>query len=310
MNIRFYAKFIASVRNCPPPHTGQTHTWKLRTANYAALAGINPESAARDMLAALGTRAAEKCAGVLAAIDKSYTEHGKQHLNFAGIKCVAKPESKPAPLTAQELIRRGGGRTIDDLMAMSPVRVDEDCRKQTSAFLLALFKPDELVCCGETGSSIVLSCADWCQRFKNREWTPPLVIVNPLKPDGGRRKSDGAPSMICDDAVSVFRHAVVEFDNMPLENQVNLLIGVGLEAVTAITFSGGKSLHAVFRVDAENLVEWDQVVRGDLFRRLMVPLGCDPQCQNPARRTRLAGALREDKGGALQKLLFVREALA
>lgn len=298
--------YTTLLTSCPASGSGErrVHRWLLSMANRALRDGVDYEQWATDMV----THATRPV---------SETE-----LRDAWTKAAGKPAtgeltrlrqvSKPAPLTARELIRRGGGRTLDDLMAMSPVRVDcppEERWKSSQAFLRALFKPDELVSCGDTYSKVVLPCSDWCQRVGNREWIPPLVIVNPLKPGGGRRKSDGAPSMICDDAVSVFRHAVVEFDNMPLDDQLNLLVGFGLNAVTAITFSGGRSLHAIVRVDAESSKEWEQAVRGYLFRRLMVPLGCDPQCQNPARRTRLAGALREDKGGALQTLLFVREAL-
>ena len=97
---------------------------------------------------------------------------------------------------------------------------------------------------------------------------------------------------------------------MPRADQLNFWLGWGLDTVSAITFSGGKSLHAVLRVDAEDREDWEKNVRGRLFRRTLIPLGCAGACQNPARLSRLAGARRADKGGAVQKLLFVREELA
>jgi hypothetical protein len=102
---------------------------------------------------------------------------------------------------------------------------------------------------------------------------------------------------------------VAEFDGMPLADQFAFWMGWGLDAVTAVTFSGSKSLHALLRVDAANREEWEKSVKGGLFRRVLVPLGCDRACVNPARLSRLAGARRADKGGAVQKLLFVRGSL-
>jgi hypothetical protein len=165
------------------------------------------------------------------------------------------------------------------------------------------------VFCGDKFGRTVRERDDWCARWKNGETIPPLVCVNPLKPEGGMT-ANGKPSPRCDDAVSVYRHAVAEFDRMAIEEQVKFWCGWGLESVTSITFSGAKSLHVALRVDAKNAEEWRRCVKDGLFAQQLIPLGCDGTCANPSRLSRLAGARREDKGGAVQRLLFVRGPLA
>ena len=313
-------KYRDALAAVPSPGEGRTHGWMLGAANHAAAAGVDAATAEREIGDALGPRAAARRAEVRAAVEKAYREHGARGRLGLGALPPPQPKPRPAPLTAQEYIRRGGGRTEADLWEASPVHPSwepVEGWRDACALLRAMFKPGELVACGEIREDAgkqwwqgqVRPCAEWCGRFRGGEWIPPLVRVNPIKPEGGKTRS-GKPSMVCDDAVAVFRHAVVEFDAMPLADQLNFWMGWGLEAVTAITFSGGKSLHAVLRVDVANREEWEREVRGGLYRRRMVPFGCDWQCANPSRGTRLAGARRADKGGAVQKLLFVREALA
>jgi hypothetical protein len=195
-------------------------------------------------------------------------------------------------------------------MAVSPVKIDwgADRRLAACALLRAVFLPGELVYCGYAAGGSVLERDDWISRFMANEYKAPLMCANPLKPGGGVT-TDGEPSTRCDDAVAVFRHAVAEFDGLPLADQIRFWMGWGLDAVTAITFSGGKSLHVLLRVDCKDREEWDRAVKDGLFRQRLMPLGCDGACRNPSRLTRLAGACRPDKGGAVQKLLFVREEL-
>ena len=309
-------KFLLALQDCPPPGAGKTHAWKLRAANYGIRARLDPATVESAMLAALGSRAAEKRLGVRAAIEKVVRELGMKAPRFRPSNMPNSVLPKPAPLTAAEFIRRGNGATEATLRAMSPLRIDwplDDRWRDACAFLQALFKPDELVACGGKDWKVPLPCAEWCQRFQRREAIPELVIVNPVKPGGGRRKRDGRVSWFCDDAVAEYRNTVIEFDHIPLAVQISFWVGFGVETASAITFSGGKSLHAVVPVNlgSSSVVDqtvWDREVREGLFRRL-IPLGADPQCQNPSRSTRLAGARRADKDDAVQRLLYVARPL-
>jgi hypothetical protein len=296
-------KFWDTLTNCPPPGSG-VHGWIMSAANYAAAAGEDPARAVVSITNAM-TRTPAPTSEVVEAVKKAYVECGAK---VGRLHYPIKP--KPAPLSAAEFIKCGAEATEADLIAASPVKIDRgDTRRLAACALLkALFCGCELVYCGDQYGRTVRPRDEWIGRFLAGEPIPPLLCVNPLKAEGGVT-AGGQPSPRCDDAVAVFRHAVVEFDAMPLSDQFRFWKGFGLETVTAITFSAGKSLHALLRVDAVDRAEWNRAVKDGLFRRRLIPLGCDRACVNPARLTRLAGACRPDKGGAVQKLLFVREEL-
>lgn len=283
----------------------------LGAANHAAAAGLPAETAAQEITAAM-SRPPSPAGEVRDAVARAYKDAGGRVGMGLGTFVLPRPKPKPtpAPLTRAEFIKRGHGAAEVDFWSASPMRIDwgEEWWRDAVALLHALFLPGELVYCGDTFGRTVRERDDWCERWEKGEPVPPLLCVNPLKPQGGMT-AGGKPSPRCDDAVAVFRHAVAEMDGMPLADQFALWWGWGLDAVSAVTFSGSKSLHVLLRVDAADKKEWDANVRGRLFRRCLIPLGCDGACQNPSRLSRLAGALRADKGGAVQKLLYVREGL-
>lgn len=302
---RAAARYAEALRSCPQGGGG-VHAWMLGAANHAAAAGVPAVQAAQEITAAM-TRPPSPPGEVRDTIERAYREAGGRDGLGLGVYVPPRPKPRPAPLTARDFIQRGAGAGEADLWEASPVRISwgDDFRRDAVALLHALFKPGELVFCGDSFGRTVRERDEWCARWEGGEAIPPLVCPNPLKREGGRT-AGGNPSPRCDDAVAVFRHAVAEFDGMPLADQFSFWMGFGLDAVAAITFSGSKSLHAVLRVDAASREEWERDVRGRLFRRVLVPLGCDGACANPSRLTRLAGARRADKGGAVQKLLFVR----
>lgn len=148
-------------------------------------------------------------------------------------------------------------------------------------------------------------------------------MPNPVSGVPAPKKDGSGLSLRCDRSVTVFRHVIAEFDKLPLDHQLALLWGWGLESISAVTFSGHRSLHALFRVDVPSLGYWDSDIRRGLFPQVLMPLGCDPSCANPGHLSRLAGAWRDpaaerkwkDKEAAdippaaRQELFFVREAL-
>lgn len=297
-------RYAEALAHCPASGAG-VHAWMLGTANHAAYAGIDPAQAVSAITAAM-TRRPSPPVEVRATVERAYRERGQA---VGNLSIPTPPKPKPATRTAADYIQRGGGQGEADLWEASPVRIDWEPGPQDAVALLrALFLPGELVFCGDAYGREVRTREEWCSRWEDGEPPPPFLCVNPLKAAGGRT-AGGHLSPRCDDAVAVFRHAVAEFDGMPLADQFPFWMGFGLDAVRAITYSAGKSLHAVLRVDAADREEWEAAVRGRLFRRLLIPLGCDRTCVNPSRLSRLAGARRPDKGGTIQRLLFVREEL-
>jgi hypothetical protein len=107
-----------------------------------------------------------------------------------------------------------------------------------------------------------------------------------------------------DAEVTSLRHALVEFDAdengrlISKEVQYALLLRSYLP-IAALIDSGGKSLHAIVKVDAPNRAEYDRRVVQVLSR---VPCA-DTQNKNPSRYSRLPGVAREE---GLQQLLAVK----
>lgn len=95
-----------------------------------------------------------------------------------------------------------------------------------------------------------------------------------------------------DEGVAAFRHALVEFDSASLEQQFAIVLATRLP-VSAVVYSGGKSLHAWVRVDAPDRETYNQRVAA--IHALPLLAGMDKANKNPSRLTRLPGARRGDK---------------
>ena len=114
------------------------------------------------------------------------------------------------------------------------------------------------------------------------------VRFNPLNGQGVRNSD-----------VADFRYALVESDSLPKDRQLALVRALELPCA-AVVDSGGKSVHAIVRVDARDYAEYRQRVDQlyEVCRRN--GLEPDPQNKNPSRLSRMPGAVR---GGSQQRLL-------
>lgn len=295
-------RFMEALRLCPRAGAG-VHSWILSCANLAAFAGVSPADAERDILAAM-TRPPSPSAEVGVAVRKAFSEY-KPGATFTP-RSIAPAKPKPKPMTAAAFIQRGDGATEADWFEASPLRIDwEPGPKDAAVLLRVLYRPWEFVFCGERhgGAEAVRTAAEWISAFDDGRPVPPHFIANPLT---GREHplADGKLSRRGDSAVAGFLYAVAEFDGMDKASQLALWWGFRSAPITALIDSGGKSIHAILRVDCESRAEWESEVEGKLFPRVLVPLGCDPQCRNEARLSRLPGHYRAEKG-AWQRLLYL-----
>ena len=98
-----------------------------------------------------------------------------------------------------------------------------------------------------------------------------------------------------------FRHALVESDKMAIEDQERLYRELELP-IAAMVSSGGKSVHAIVRVDAKDAEEYR--ARVDFLYEYLKEHGCDVDSQNknPSRLSRMPGVTRN---GHRQQLLAV-----
>lgn len=106
------------------------------------------------------------------------------------------------------------------------------------------------------------------------------IRFNPL--DGNGIKNDN---------VTDFRYALVESDEMEIEKQNTVIRELELP-VACLVHSGGKSLHAVVRVDAVNYQEYRN--RVDYLYKVCEKNGfkIDSQNRNPSRLSRMPGVMR------------------
>ena len=91
--------------------------------------------------------------------------------------------------------------------------------------------------------------------------------------------------------VTEFRYALVESDNVDIEQQNALIRELELP-VAVLVYSGKKSLHAIVRIDAENYEEYRR--RVDFLYQICAKNGLSPDTQNrnPSRLSRMPGVQR------------------
>ena len=125
------------------------------------------------------------------------------------------------------------------------------------------------------------------------DWQPAAgawIRFNPL--DGKGCKNDN---------VTEYRFALVESDSVPLPKQKALMEALQLPCA-AMVYSGGKSIHAIVRIDAADYGEYRR--RVEYLYEVCRKNGLEPDTQNknPSRLSRMPGITR---GGSKQYLLGV-----
>ncbi len=96
------------------------------------------------------------------------------------------------------------------------------------------------------------------------------------------------------DNVTEFRYALVESDTIPVAQQNGIMHDLKLP-IAALVYTGGKSLHAIVRVDAANYKEYRE--RVDFLYNICNKNGLqvDRNNKNPSRLSRLPGVVRKGK---------------
>lgn len=214
--------------------------------------------------------------------------------------------------------RQGRPERLPDMSGLSPL-------EQTRAWIDALFYPEDIVClCFGTTSRFpsaewyacagqLLDEGDRCleeQLARARRNIGLYGVVNPIR-DIVRPVEDAADPLRDregtrkDEHVASLRWALVECDELPPDQQLERICALLFEPeetgwkCKALTWSGGKSWHAVVYIGAETRAEYDQRV-SDLYGYCDANgLPVDHACRNPARLTRVPGVMR---GGQMQQL--------
>ena len=176
-------------------------------------------------------------------------------------------------------------------------------------YIQALFKPDE----------IVGFCIDAQKDEDRNKWTPASkgaygmtakAILNAIKkhPDdikaviGDYNEEAGAwirfnpldGAGVSNQNVTELRYALVESDTLEIERQKAIMEELQLP-IAIMLYSGGKSIHAIVKVDAVTVQDYREKV--DYLYRICEKngLSIDKQNKNPSRMSRMPGVRRGDK---------------
>ena len=216
-----------------------------------------------------------------------------------------KPSYQPDRLTA--LARRMDGFSFDDLAARSAIRPDN---RTPASFLHAIYKPGERILCFSEfvsqGQALwVRPAAD--QNYNARgldPFTRPAArkgawfLCNPVNGKWlnlDRLKNDTNPTgrtRRAEENLTAFRFLVVESDKADPALWLAGLVQMPLPIV-AIYSSGGKSIHALVRVNAENSQHWREIK--SKLAPTLVTLGADHSAMTAVRLTRLPQCYRAEK---------------
>lgn len=100
--------------------------------------------------------------------------------------------------------------------------------------------------------------------------------------------------------ITAHRHVIVESDANSLEEQRGVIESLNLPVAT-MTYSGGKSIHSLIRVDAPDLEEFNR--RRDLVYAACESRGLkvDRACKDPAHLTRFPGFARTNGDGRAEE---------
>lgn len=339
---RLAERFRDACRALPAPGGNGCHAAILGAATKGVFAGLSEREVFEGIRQGVprGTRRVAD-AEILTAVRKATADTAPAGTPFARHASIAPgPVAPLAPAidyarARAAIIARGGGSVDPDgseLFEASPVRLpSEPGIGDAVALFRQLYAAEEYLFVGsrfDTGPGTVRTAAAWATYFESlaehlEAMTPaerrreeyriatayPHWIPNPLTGAPGETKA-GKVSLRADSCVKSFRFVVAEFDTVSRPEQVAFFRGLRLP-VSALIDTGGKSVHALLRVDMPDAIAWNVRIGAGMFRHL-AGLGLDPSCKNPARLSRLPGVARIKDGpdgrpqwpGTRQRLLW------
>jgi len=182
----------------------------------------------------------------------------------------------------------------------------ENWQKDLARYLRALFRPDEIVSYNvkswqppesdkwiPQGQGAYTQTAAELIAMVDAKDSAEAVYYDKVNPAGGWIRFNPMDGKGIKDAnVTDHRYCLVESDNLPIEQQVAIYNRLELP-IAAMVHSGGKSVHAIVRIEAGSDFE-EYRKRVDFLFNVLKKAGftIDRQNRNPSRLSRLPGILR------------------
>jgi hypothetical protein len=273
----------------------------MRAAATAVKAGIPLSQFSADMLAIPHKRRV------------TYGEIARAYGTVQGSAADYSPRERPKPIVKdgkkafRGIANQGTMSDEADLWESSKIRIDWPLEEDTVWFLGIVFRDDELAFIGDRSEIGVIGqnirfVSEWRAFFLAGGVAGPFVIVNPLSGKAMPRKDGLGMTYRGDACVSAYRHALVEFDGITHREQIRFWSAAKLPVI-ALVDSANESIHAWLRVDVKTAEDWQTEINGRLYDELLIPMGVDRACSNPARLSRLPGFVREETA-QYQRLLW------
>jgi hypothetical protein len=288
---------------CPATGSGQrlVHRWILSAAYACKHFGLTPEQAA-DWIEANMSRRPDSNRELPDTIAFAY----------ASAPSVRRSSREPNVKYDYDKLERRASRidvdiTRDWLAARSPAPVT----LAPEQFLRALYREHERIWIGKTLNArrgeIWTNDADMLSLDHLRAGNIGVwFLANPVTGDptfNGERNQwfPNGEQWRSEENVISWRYLLLESDHAPEHLWLRMLVQLQLPIV-AIYTSGGRSVHALARVDQPSKAAWDQYC--DIIGPELIRLGACPGCLTGVRLTRLPGCVRGETG-QLQQLLYL-----
>jgi hypothetical protein len=131
---------------------------------------------------------------------------------------------------------------------------------------------------------------------ENGVWFLPQPVSGQFLPNP---RLDGKLSRRSEEAITAWRYAVLESDEADADDWLRCLVQMPFR-ISSICESGGRSIHALVRLDAPSKVDWDKLI--EPIKPVLVTLGADRGALTAVRLSRLPQAMR---GECCQRLLYL-----
>lgn len=302
LHISTKARKLRPIPLCPTAGDG-VHAWLMSAAWVCRFNGMTPGQAA-DELSGMMTRRPSPPREVEQAVAKVFDYAEPAHR--ATYRRFVAPVFKPERLTA--IARRMDGFSIVDLTARSPLRPDT---RTPASFLHALYRPGEQILLFskfQSQGQIVATRTPDLEPYNARvldkiikpaEGKGTWFLCNPI--DGGwrtldRLKTEHNPmgrTRRSEECLTSFRFLVIESDKADPVLWLAALAQMPLPIV-AVYSSGGKSIHALTRIDATDGEHWREIK--SRLAPALITLGADNAAMTAVRLTRLPQCFRAETG--------------
>lgn len=297
------------IASCPAPGAG-VHLWAMQAAWACRKAGISATEAVRHIEES-ATRPPSPSNEFVQAVQKVFSAA----LPARGASSrPPSPGFNPTKLAA--IARRMDGFGAEELAAFSPMRPD---KRTPASFLHAIFTPGEKVLCFSKYRSQGQAIWHRPDHLARYDATALEALVEPMEGQGAwflsnpvtgdfveleRLKSEHnlcGRTRRAEENISAFRHLLLESDNAEPAIWLAALVQMPLP-ILSICESGGRSLHALVCIDANDGREFREIIAAS--KAGLEILGADPAALSPVRLTRLPQCWRADKG-KWQRLLYL-----